>query len=172
LTPNKKHHTKTNVPPQLRNRFAGFGVLGFWGVEFELCRADGIHMSLEENHDATPSSGEGRPSNEVFVLLYLQTFLASFGERLWGFAVPMLLATMYPKNMWPAATLALIETLCGFLSGPSVGAMIDRTGRLAVMRAALIGQFLYGWIFRRLTLFRMTGGLFGCPWFVFMLSLR
>jgi iron-regulated transporter 1 len=42
--------------------------------------------------------------------------------------------------MWPAAALALIETLSGFLSGPSVGALIDRTGRLSIMRVALIGQ--------------------------------
>lgn len=33
----------------------------------------------------------------------------------------MLLATMYPKNMWPAASLAFVETLTGFLAGPTLG---------------------------------------------------
>ena len=74
------------------------------------------------------------------LLLYVEVFLSSFGERLWGFAVPILLATMYPANMWPAASVALVETLGGFLSGPFVGAQIDRGNKFRVMQVALVIQ--------------------------------
>lgn len=94
---------------------------------------------FDEATDSVVAEDRG-PSRSLFVLLYVQTFLASFGERLWGFAVPMLLATMYPKNMWPAATLAFIETISGFLCGPTVGALLDRSERLVIMRIALIAQ--------------------------------
>jgi iron-regulated transporter 1 len=95
---------------------------------------------MDDDMQIDAGTNDPVPNSSLFVLLYVQTFLASFGERLWGFAVPMLLATMYPKNMWPAATLAFIETMSGFLSGPTVGALIDRSSRLAIMRVALVGQ--------------------------------
>jgi hypothetical protein len=56
--------------------------------------------------DVEAAESLARPaSNNLFLLLYAQTFLASFGERMWGFAVPMLLATMYPKICGPQQPL-------------------------------------------------------------------
>jgi len=94
------------------------------------------NLQVEDTRDNV----ENGPSQKQILFMYSHTFLTSFGERLWGFAIPMLLVLIYPSNMWPAASLAFIETISGFFSGPSAGAWIDRTCRLFVMKVSVIGQ--------------------------------
>ena len=80
-------------------------------------------MSKKELETEIQFAGqEEGPSQKLRLLLYAEASLTSFGERLWGFAIPLLLASLYPESMWPAASVALVETLAGFLSGPWVGA--------------------------------------------------
>jgi len=44
--------------------------------------------------------------------------------------------------MWPAASLALVETLAAFFFGPYIGVWIDKTSRLLTMRLAVVAQNL------------------------------
>jgi iron-regulated transporter 1 len=96
-------------------------------------------MMEEEAPSAGPTADSSRT---VLWLLYLESFLSSFGERGWQFAVPLLLSTMYPSNMWPAASLAFVEQLTGFIAGPMMGALIDRSEQYSLVWWAVVMQTL------------------------------
>jgi len=74
--------------------------------------------------------------------LYLAHGLQAFGDRMWAFAVPVMLIDLYPDSLMPCALYSLgLNFSLIFLTSP-VSAWIDRTNRLKVFTTAVWAQGL------------------------------
>ena len=73
-------------------------------------------------------------------LLYLSYAFASFGDRAWEFASLVFIVELFPSTLLYASVFGVIETAAGLLSGPYIGAWMDRNQRLPVIRISVIGQ--------------------------------
>lgn len=61
---------------------------------------------------------------------------------MWGFMVPMTMGTLFPSTLLPVSVVLLLENVaCAALSS-SMGAWVDNTGRLMVVRVSLVLQNL------------------------------
>lgn len=61
------------------------------------------------------------------------------GDRMWTFAVPLLLAKMF-TNLLPSSLFSTISQLCCVLFGGYVGSWIDHTNRIKLQQTALLVQ--------------------------------
>ncbi|CAK4949137.1 unnamed protein product [Aphanomyces euteiches] len=60
------------------------------------------------------------------------------GDRMWQFAMPLLFMEIFVDTLLPSALFSLIVYVVGVLAVPSVGAWIDHTNRLRVMRVSIL----------------------------------
>lgn len=74
--------------------------------------------------------------------LYGVAALGSFGERVWSFALPMLVAQSAPLLLWPVAVVSVAHVPFLLFAASPVGALIDVSNRLSLMRIALLIQNL------------------------------
>ncbi|KAL6051429.1 Solute carrier family 40 protein [Balamuthia mandrillaris] len=81
-----------------------------------------------------------RQTQKLLRLLYLGTFLSSWGDRMWGFAVPILLTKAFPTTLLPASLFAFTGQLSCVLFGTVVGQWIDHKGRKQVLLLSLFVQ--------------------------------
>ena len=72
--------------------------------------------------------------------IYVAHAMQAFGDRMWAFAVPVMLIDLYPDSLMPCALYSLgLNCSLIFLTGP-VSAWIDRTDRLRVYTVAVWSQ--------------------------------
>eukprot|EP01065_Artemidia_motanka_P024570 TRINITY_DN293_c4_g1_i1.p1 TRINITY_DN293_c4_g1~~TRINITY_DN293_c4_g1_i1.p1 ORF type:complete len:589 (+),score=163.65 TRINITY_DN293_c4_g1_i1:119-1885(+) len=75
------------------------------------------------------------------VLLYGSHFLSAFGDRLWQFAVPMLLMDVWQDTLLPSAITGFAVNGACVLLMTHVGSMVDHSpSRLAAMRWSILGE--------------------------------
>ena len=74
--------------------------------------------------------------------LYISHFLSALKDRLWQFAVPILLMEIWTETMLPAALAAFTCNVMAFLMMPYVGAWADRNDRLKTIRVSIFGESL------------------------------
>ena len=72
--------------------------------------------------------------------LWISHALGQWSDRLWSFAVPLVIATYFPSSMFPSTFYPFCSSLASFLLGPLVGRYIDGNERLWVVRITLIIQ--------------------------------
>jgi len=93
-------------------------------------------------------------------LLYICYFIKATDERLFNFAIPLLLTEMYGKTLLPGALYALITNLFVFLLGPNIGNLVDNFQRFKVVWVSSILQniciSISGVLFILLNLFPTT----------------
>ncbi|CAK4127756.1 unnamed protein product, partial [Aphanomyces euteiches] len=70
--------------------------------------------------------------------MYASHFMSSWGDRMWQFAMPLLFMEIFVDTLLPSALFSLIVYVVGVLAVPSVGAWIDHTNRLRVMRVSIL----------------------------------
>jgi len=75
-----------------------------------------------------------------YIYLYIGVFLSFWRERIWSFAVPLILATIYNATIFPPATIAFFSTLALLFVSSFVHRFIDKTNRLKGVRIVVIVQ--------------------------------
>eukprot|EP01084_Bolivina_argentea_P020336 37821_1 len=86
-----------------------------------------------------PPSGANSIS---FILLYTSHFLQRFGDRLWQFAVPLLLTELFINTLFPQALMKFCNHAAVFIVMPFFGAWIDTSNRLYVVTTTIWVQNL------------------------------
>ncbi|ETV95771.1 hypothetical protein, variant 1 [Aphanomyces invadans] len=65
---------------------------------------------------------------------------ASWGDRLWQFAVPLLLTQLFPSTLLPNVIVQLIVYAILIVSMPHLGAFVDATNRWHAVRTGILGM--------------------------------
>ena len=88
------------------------------------------------------SSGHTKRSIHIkqtaVAMLFASHFLSAWGDRMWQFAVPLLLMEMFIDNFTPTAIYALVVYSSCVQFMPSIGTWVDQKHRLYVQRKALL----------------------------------
>ncbi|KAF4663154.1 hypothetical protein FOL46_004890 [Perkinsus olseni] len=74
-----------------------------------------------------------------FLRLYVSHALSTFGDRIWQFAVPLMLVDIFPFTLLPTAIFVFFTGLSKAVLLPLLGRLVDSTDRL---RVAKIGSFV------------------------------
>ncbi|XP_065566376.1 solute carrier family 40 member 1-like isoform X2 [Artemia franciscana] len=72
--------------------------------------------------------------------LYLSSLLSAWGDRMWGFAVGLILINITPESLVLSASYGLVSCGTAIMFGSSVGRWIDRTARWKALTTSLILQ--------------------------------
>ncbi|KAL0047353.1 hypothetical protein WJX82_001237 [Trebouxia sp. C0006] len=62
--------------------------------------------------------------------LYSSHLMSTWGQRMWEFAIGLIMLEMYPSSLALVSAFGLVDGLAKVFSGSLVGSYIDRTGRL------------------------------------------
>jgi iron-regulated transporter 1 len=87
-----------------------------------------------------PTVGISTDRSAAFI--YISYFFAAWGDRMWEFAAIIFLLDLFPGTLLPSSLLGLAETGAGILGSTVIGAYIDRTNRLTVVRQSVVAQNL------------------------------
>ncbi|KAG9406824.1 hypothetical protein AC1031_003153 [Aphanomyces cochlioides] len=96
--------------------------------------------------------------HRLHVYLYLTHFLTTWGDRMWQYAIPVLLTQLYPSTILPNVLFQLVVYLVLVVSMPYVGQFVDTTNRWIVIRTGILGMNSMVWI--------STGGFAAAVYFI------
>ncbi|KAK1934591.1 Solute carrier family 40 member 1 [Phytophthora citrophthora] len=97
--------------------------------------ANGEQQPLLNSNDATSPPTQPR---RVIAYLYGSHLLSAWGDRMWGFAVPILFMDIFVDTLLPSAAFSLaMYVVCIFMI-PTVGHHLDRWNRWTAMKYAII----------------------------------
>jgi iron-regulated transporter 1 len=98
------------------------------------------HSSVNAREEKTPliKSSDGAVPIKIIAALYTSDFLASWGDRMWQFAVPMLFMEVFVDTLLPSAVFGVVVYLGCVFGMPSIGKWVDANPRLQVYTSALI----------------------------------
>jgi solute carrier family 40 (iron-regulated transporter), member 1 len=106
------------------------------------------HNELQEGSAQPPNeqdrlislSSPTLPGPNIFPHLYTSHFLSTWNTRGFEFGAVLFLATIYPGTLLPMSVYALIRALSAIIFSPTVGAFIDSSNRLKVVRISIVVQ--------------------------------
>ena len=93
--------------------------------------------------DGNGDGGDGDADEDAsviqgdFLRLAISHLLSAWGDRMWQFAVPILMMHIFKDTLLPSALFALVQYLGCVVLMPRAGAWIDEAYRLPLMRAAI-----------------------------------
>ena len=96
-----------------------------------------------DDGDASSSSPplDGKMASAVHAL-YAAHFLATFGDRMWQFAIPYLFTKLWDRDMTPQSIFCLLLYAASFFGTVQVGRWIDTSQRLPAMRLSIVLEAL------------------------------
>ncbi|KAG2382002.1 hypothetical protein C9374_005794 [Naegleria lovaniensis] len=100
-------------------------------AEKELTTSEKIKKYFKEEFDF---------KSRKLVYFYISHFLASWGDRMWAFALPVIFGDMFTGTLLPMALFGFIHRLTCVIFGPNMGYIVDTKPRFKVMTSALIIQ--------------------------------
>eukprot|EP01064_Diplonema_japonicum_P020986 TRINITY_DN30536_c0_g1_i1.p1 TRINITY_DN30536_c0_g1~~TRINITY_DN30536_c0_g1_i1.p1 ORF type:complete len:494 (+),score=103.04 TRINITY_DN30536_c0_g1_i1:58-1539(+) len=74
------------------------------------------------------------------VMMYVSHFLSAFDDRVWQFAVPVLLMNVWTQTLFPSAAIAFATNIVTFILMPYVGAYVDCHDRLDIMIISIVAE--------------------------------
>lgn len=92
--------------------------------------------------DPPPTQYRDTVPRSLEIRLYVSHFLSTWNSRLFEFAAVLFLASIFPDTLLPMSVYALVRSGAAIIFGQSIGSLIDRGNRLAVVRASIVGQRL------------------------------
>lgn len=69
--------------------------------------------------------------------LYISHGLSAWGDRMWEFAIALLLINIWPGSLLLVALYGLIVASAVVFCGPLIGEWVDHSNRLTVVRVML-----------------------------------
>ena len=102
-------------------------------------------VSYGSYEQCTPTAGFNAPGSDLqehwmFPYLYVSHGLSAFKDRLWQFAVPILLMEIWTDTMLPPAIAAFTCNIIAFVGMPYVGQWVDQNDRLRSLRVSIFGE--------------------------------
>ncbi|EGZ25300.1 hypothetical protein PHYSODRAFT_311840 [Phytophthora sojae] len=98
---------------------------------------NGEQQPLLSSGDNAATSTPARP-RRVITYLYASHLLSAWGDRMWGFAVPILFMDIFVDTLLPSAAFSLaMYVVCIFMI-PTVGHHLDRWSRWTAMKYAIL----------------------------------
>ncbi|KAL3693438.1 hypothetical protein R1sor_007089 [Riccia sorocarpa] len=91
----------------------------------------------DEEDGATFPTSDSRAKRPLVHYLYWSHFLSRWGDRMWEFAVGLLMITVWPDSLLLTAIYGLTEAASVAVFGVLVGNWVDRTPRLKVVQISL-----------------------------------
>ncbi|KAF4033684.1 Ferroportin1 (FPN1) [Phytophthora infestans] len=95
----------------------------------------GEHQPLLRNNTTTAMANRPR---RVITYLYAGHLLSAWGDRMWGFAVPILFMDIFVDTLLPSAAFSLAMYIVCIFMIPTVGHHLDRWNRWTAMKYAII----------------------------------
>lgn len=80
---------------------------------------------------------EPHMSLSVIRRLYVSHFLSTWNTRVFEFGAVLYLASIFPDNLLPLSTYALVRGISAILLSPAVGQYIDTSDRLKVVKISI-----------------------------------
>ena len=116
---------------------AAVPALVFCGLAFAL--ASGSYFAIAAFYgDGHRRDGvEGRDGGPHFALMCVSHALSAWEDRMWQFAVPVLMMRVFRDTLLPGALFALVQYLGVVFLMPKAGALIDGSYRIRLARHAI-----------------------------------
>jgi hypothetical protein len=76
-------------------------------------------------------------SSTVTRRLYVSHFLSTWNTRVFEFGAVLYLASIFPDNLLPLSTYALVRGISAIVFSPAVGQYIDTGDRLKVVKVSI-----------------------------------
>ncbi|KAJ5945703.1 hypothetical protein N7454_002542 [Penicillium verhagenii] len=100
--------------------------------------------SSESSVPLWPTSNEASPAlsgvQPVLIRLYTSHFLSAWNSRMFEFGAVLFLASIFPGTLLYASIYALVRALSAILLSSWLGALVDKSDRLSVLRQSIIWQ--------------------------------
>ncbi|CAH0522125.1 unnamed protein product [Peronospora belbahrii] len=93
---------------------------------------------LNTRGHAATSSDRTRQPRRIVTYLYAGHLLSAWGDRMWGFAVPILFMDIFVDTFLPSAAFSLAMYVVCIAMIPTVGHYLDRWNRWTAMKYAII----------------------------------
>ncbi|ETV74954.1 hypothetical protein, variant [Aphanomyces astaci] len=116
-------------------------VVAIWVAAFIDSRRRSHSSSKSKPDELTslvPSTSVSDAAARIPVYMYASHFMSSWGDRMWQFAIPLLFMEIFVDTLLPSALFSLVVYIVGVATVPVVGAWIDHTNRLRVMRVSIL----------------------------------
>ncbi|KKA28837.1 hypothetical protein TD95_000281, partial [Thielaviopsis punctulata] len=93
-------------------------------------------------HITPDTSSSPPPPSPAFIThrICISHFLSAWNSRIFEFGAILFLVACFPATLLPVSLYALGRSFVGFLVAPALGVLVDSGDRLAVIRAAILGQ--------------------------------
>ncbi|BDA48594.1 Solute carrier family 40 member 1 [Coccomyxa sp. Obi] len=98
-----------------------------------------LHLDTENDSSRALKYQTGDISRAKLAL-YGSHFLSTWGQRMWEFAIGLILLELRPGSLALVSVFGLVDSGAQVLAGPHIGAYIDRTPRLAAACSMYILQ--------------------------------
>ena len=79
-------------------------------------------------------------AREAPMYLYISHFVSTFDDRLWQFAVPIMLMDVWKETLFPAAAVTFTTNIVTCIVMPYVGAWSDSQDRMKVLGISIFGE--------------------------------
>ncbi|KAG2776777.1 hypothetical protein JG687_00015063 [Phytophthora cactorum] len=99
---------------------------------------DARDAANEEQQSLLRSSATAKRPRRVITYLYASHLLSAWGDRIWGFAVPILFMDIFVDTLLPSAAFSLAMYIVCIFMIPTVGHHLDRWNRWTAMKYAII----------------------------------
>lgn len=106
----------------------------------ELVRISGPAQTYGTVDTPTADQNQNPTGNEQISksTLYAQQWLSSWGDRMWQFAVPLILMDVFVDTLLPGALFTMVIYIASVLLAPSIGQRIDNSERIISVIYAIV----------------------------------
>jgi solute carrier family 40 (iron-regulated transporter), member 1 len=93
---------------------------------------------LQKNKNENSSLLPFKRRDKYLKLLYISHFFSCWGDRMWQFAIPVILMVIFKNTFIPTAIYSIIIYLGNILAMPLIGKWIDKNNRFQVQKKSII----------------------------------
>ena len=88
----------------------------------------------------TPDHEDHIRNGRIVLYFCVSHFLSTWNSRFFEFGSVLFLASIFPHTLLPVSVYALARAISAIIFSPAVGSWVDKTNRLVVVRASIIGE--------------------------------
>lgn len=99
------------------------------------------HLLHHDDDDNDEEAGEGVP-RAIAPRLYASHLLSTWNARLFEFGAVLFLTSIFPRTLLPVSVYSLLRNAAYLVFAQPLGACINSTHRLRLVRASILGQRL------------------------------
>lgn len=131
----------TNKIYTIKNQNIGIPTLIIGILYLIILSISGILIQLFNNKETKNENSSLLPyknRQKYLKLVYISHFLSSWGDRMWQFAIPVILMIIFKNTFIPTAIYSIIIYLGNILAMPLIGKWIDKINRFQVQKKSIV----------------------------------